>query len=189
MRLVGISACVPKNVVTPSVAYERFSRFEVDRIVENTGVLRKREAAPGVTATDMCIAAAERLLEGLGWARDSVDALILCTTLPDYVTPASSHRAQHELGLRNDSLVFDITLACSGFTHGAILFHGLIAAGLVFDGRASSDDAAALCFHIEAANGGAVEVIVPYMRRSDTLIAFDDPQISAVQPEIFTDIQ
>lgn len=131
MRLVGISACVPKNVVTPSVAYERFSRFEVDRIVENTGVLRKREAAPGVTATDMCIAAAERLLEGLGWARDSVDALILCTTLPDYVTPASSHRAQHELGLRNDSLVFDITLACSGFTHGAILFHGLIAAGLV----------------------------------------------------------
>ena len=50
MRLVGISACVPKNVVTPSVAYERFSRFEVDRIVENTGVLRKREAAPGVTA-------------------------------------------------------------------------------------------------------------------------------------------
>ena len=31
--------------------------------------------------------------------------------------------------------------------------HGLIAAGLVFDGRASSDDATALCFHIEAANG------------------------------------
>ena len=67
--------------------------------------------------------------------------------------------------------------------------NGLIAAGLVFDGRARSDDAAALCFHIEAANGGAVEVIVPYMRRSDTLIAFDDPQISAVQPEIFTDLQ
>ena len=43
--------------------------------------------------------------------------------------------------------------------------NGLIAAGLVFDGRARSDDAAALCFHIEAANGKAVEVIVPYARR------------------------
>lgn len=115
----------------PSVAYERFGQFDVDRIVGNTGVLQKREADPGVTATDMCIAAADRLLDGLGWARDSVDALILCTTLPDYITPASSHRAQHELRMRCDSLVFDITLACSGFTHGALLFHGLIASGLV----------------------------------------------------------
>jgi hypothetical protein len=67
--------------------------------------------------------------------------------------------------------------------------HGLIAAGLVFDGRARSDDASALCFHIEAANGGAVEVIVPYARRSTSEIAFAEPQISAVLSEIFTDVQ
>ena len=63
--------------------------------------------------------------------------------------------------------------------------HGLIAAGLVFDGHARSDNARALCFHIEAANGRAVEVLVPYARRAAD-IAFDDPQISEVQPEIFT---
>lgn len=67
--------------------------------------------------------------------------------------------------------------------------NGLIAAGLVFDGRASSDAAAALCFHIEGANGRAVEVIVPYARRSVTEIAFSEPQISEVAPEIFTDVQ
>lgn len=66
--------------------------------------------------------------------------------------------------------------------------NGLIAAGLVFDGRARSDDASALCFHIEAANGSAVEVIVPYARREGHEIAFDEPQISAVEPEIFTDV-
>lgn len=131
MRLVGISACVPKHIAYPSVAYERFKRFDVDRIVDNTGVLRKREAEPGVTATDMCIRAADQLLDGLGWARDSVDALILCTTIPDYITPASSHRAQHELGMRTNTLVFDITLACSGFTHGALLFNSLVASGVV----------------------------------------------------------
>jgi hypothetical protein len=65
--------------------------------------------------------------------------------------------------------------------------NGLIAAGLVFDGHARSDDARALCFHIEGANGRAVEVIVPYARRI-TEIAFDDPQISEVQPEIFTNV-
>jgi 3-oxoacyl-[acyl-carrier-protein] synthase-3 len=131
MKLVGISACLPKNVVEPSLAYERFKPFDVDRIVGNTGVLRKREADPGVTATDLCIQAAGPLLDELGWARDSVDALILCTTLPDYITPASSHRAQHELGLGARCLVFDITLACSGFTHGLLLFQSLIKSGLI----------------------------------------------------------
>ncbi|UPT61212.1 MAG: hypothetical protein M0D54_12220 [Hyphomonadaceae bacterium JAD_PAG50586_4] len=66
--------------------------------------------------------------------------------------------------------------------------NGLIAAGLVFDGRARSDDAAALCFHIEAANGSAVEVIVPYLRRTQSEIAFDEPQITAVIAEIFTEV-
>ncbi len=65
--------------------------------------------------------------------------------------------------------------------------NGLIAAGLVFDGRASSDNAAALCFHIEGANGRAVEVIVPYQRLV-TEIAFDPPQVSEVHPEIFGDV-
>jgi hypothetical protein len=65
--------------------------------------------------------------------------------------------------------------------------NGLIAAGLVFDGRARSDDANALCFHIEAANGQAVEIIVPY-KRLEAGVTFADPQISEVHPEIFTDV-
>lgn len=67
--------------------------------------------------------------------------------------------------------------------------NGLIAAGLVFDGRSRQDDEAALCFHIEAANGKAVEVIVPYARRSATELAFDEPQISEVECEIFSEVQ
>lgn len=66
--------------------------------------------------------------------------------------------------------------------------NGLMAAGLVFDGRASSDAEAALCFHIEVANGRAVEVIVPYARRAAAEIAFDDPQITEVASEIFSDV-
>ncbi|HVY85754.1 MAG TPA: hypothetical protein VG943_11510 [Caulobacterales bacterium] len=66
--------------------------------------------------------------------------------------------------------------------------HGLMAAGLVFDGRASSDDASALCFHIEAANGRAIEVIVPYQRRIGDVLDFDEPKVTEVQPEIFTTV-
>ena len=66
--------------------------------------------------------------------------------------------------------------------------NGLIAAGLVFDGRSGNDNAAALCFHLEVANGQAVEVIVPYARRAADEIAFDEPQLSEVQPEIFSEL-
>ncbi|MGQ0534326.1 MAG: hypothetical protein ACT4OF_16785 [Caulobacteraceae bacterium] len=66
--------------------------------------------------------------------------------------------------------------------------NGLIAAGLVFDGRSRADDAAALCFHIEGANGRAVEVIVPYARRAVDEIAFAEPQVSEVEPEIFSEV-
>jgi len=65
--------------------------------------------------------------------------------------------------------------------------NGLIAAGLVFDGRARTDDAAALCFHLEAANGRAVEVILPYAR-TDTEISYYTPQITEVASEIFSDL-
>ncbi len=131
MKIAGMSACVPKNIVETTIAYEHFKKFDVDRIIGNTGVVEKREADEGVTANDLCIAAAKPLLEELGWEPDSVDALILMTTLPDYIMPASAHFAQEALGLSTRCLVFDMTLGCSGFTHGMIVLDGLIKAGVI----------------------------------------------------------
>ncbi|MCX4246461.1 ketoacyl-ACP synthase III [Paraliomyxa miuraensis] len=131
MRLAGISACVPKNKVETSAAYDNFKQFDVDRIIGNTGVKEKREAEPGVTTTDLCIAAAGPLLDQLGWERESVDAVVLVTSSPDYVMPASAHVAHRELGLSERCLVFDVNLGCSGFTHGMMIVESFIASGLV----------------------------------------------------------
>jgi 3-oxoacyl-[acyl-carrier-protein] synthase-3 len=131
MRLAGASACVPKKIVKPEFAYEKFKPFDVDRIVGNTGVLQKREAAPGTTASDLCIAAARPLVEELRWERDSIDAVVLVTMLGDHYLPASSHRAHQLLELNPRCLVFDINLGCSGWTHGMIVLQGLIASGVV----------------------------------------------------------
>ncbi|MBC8072237.1 MAG: ketoacyl-ACP synthase III [Deltaproteobacteria bacterium] len=131
MKIAGIAACVPKNKVQNNCAYEKFTQFEVDRVIGNTGVVEKREAEPGVTSSDLCIAAAKPLLERLGWEPSSVDAVILVTVLSDHIMPASSHRAHAELGLDPRCLVFDINLGCSGFTHGLILLNSMLASGLV----------------------------------------------------------
>ena len=70
--------------------------------------------------------------------------------------------------------------------------HGLMAAGLVFDGQMThngEEHAKALCFHLEVANGNAVEVLVAYQRRFDSIVDFAEPQVTPVQPEIFTNVQ
>lgn len=131
MRLAGISACVPNNRVETSAARASFKPFDVDRIIGNTGVKEKREADPGVTATDLCIAAARPLIEALGWDRESIDAVVLVTTSPDYIMPASAHCAHRDLELSPRCLVFDVNLGCSGFTHGMMVIDSFIKSGLV----------------------------------------------------------
>lgn len=131
MKLAGVAACVPKRIVEHEFAYEKFEKFDVDRIVGNTGVQRKREADFETTAMDLCLPAAKALLERLDWAPDTVDAVIFVTMLADHITPSTAYRAQHELGIGTGALVFDINLGCSGYTHGMVVLQGLIKAGLV----------------------------------------------------------
>ena len=57
----------------------------------------------------------------------SIDAIILATTTPDRTVPATSATVAHELGLHCGA--FDLNAACSGFTYGLIVAHGLIATG------------------------------------------------------------
>ena len=131
MRIVGISACVPKYVAETRDATKHFSEHDVERIVGNTGVERKREGAPGQKVSDFCTAAAEDLLDAIGWERESVDAIVLVTCLADFFTPATSHVIQAKLGLPDRCLTFDINLGCSGYTHGLIVLEGLLKSGLI----------------------------------------------------------
>lgn len=67
---------------------------------------------------------------------------------------------------------------------------GLMAAGLVFDMASSAEKLTerALCFHLEAANGRAVQVIIPYKRGWENRLVYGDPQLSEVPVEIFVNV-
>lgn len=75
----------------------------------------------------------------------------------------------------------------AGFKHDESQV-GLIAAGLVFDGQMTEDGGAhgrALVFHLEAANGRALEVVIPYDVRLGNIVDFAEPNVQEVHPEIF----
>lgn len=127
LRLAGLASGVPKNVA-PAVSTT--DKYDADEFTKSTGVIEKRYSN-AFTASDMCQAAAERLLVDLGWDRSEVGALVFVSQTPDYILPATSCILQDKLGLPKECMTLDISLGCSGWVHGLATVAGLMAGGSI----------------------------------------------------------
>jgi 3-oxoacyl-[acyl-carrier-protein] synthase-3 len=83
-----------------------------------------------VCTSDLCLASAEKIFEGLDIGPESIDALIMVTQTPDYRAPSSAIIMQHRLGLTEDTIAYDINLGCSGFINGLFTAYSMINSGL-----------------------------------------------------------
>ena len=116
-RIAGIVSCLPSRVIDNAFYEEQFGEG-VAEVTKMTGVLSRHRADEDVTTSDLCEAAADRLLEGLGWERDSVDGLIFVTQSPDYRLPATACAVHGRMNLRVGAIAFDVNLGCSGYPYG-----------------------------------------------------------------------
>ncbi len=118
LSIHSIAAAMPADSVELSSLGALFGETEVERIMASTGIRRVRVAPEGVCASDLCQAAAERLLTACDVAPDSVDAIVFVSQTPDWRLPATSPALQQRLGLRKDVAAFDINYGCSAFVYG-----------------------------------------------------------------------
>jgi 3-oxoacyl-[acyl-carrier-protein] synthase III len=81
----------------------------------------------GTTAT-LAVEAGRKALERAGVAAADVGLLLLCTTTPDQLIPASSAAASAALGIGGGAM--DVNAACAGFSYGLVTAAGLVAAGM-----------------------------------------------------------
>jgi 3-oxoacyl-[acyl-carrier-protein] synthase-3 len=128
VRIVGISACVPKHV-EENAHYQLLSLEERQRVIQSTGIQTRRTAAGQQCTSDLCFAAAEALLSELTWSRDEIDAVVFVTQTPDYTLPATAILLQDRLRLPKTSLALDINLGCSGYVYGLQVLASLLSAG------------------------------------------------------------
>lgn len=128
VRFVGLASAVPGE---PQEVTALAGLLEADlkKVVANTGVHRRHLVPAGICTSDLCQAAAERLLNGLGWARDSVDLLIFVSQTPDQVLPATSCVLHGRLGLGKNCVAFDVALGCSGYVYGLSIAAHHLASG------------------------------------------------------------
>lgn len=117
VKIAGMQAAVPPHrhsyVETPDI----FTQEEADKIYASTGIHSRRILPKHLCASDMCIAAAQRLLERLDWAPESIDVLIYVSQDADYALPATACLMQHRLGLPQTAACLDVSLGCSGFVY------------------------------------------------------------------------
>lgn len=127
-RIAGVVSCVPPRVVDNDHFEERFGDKVAD-VVKMTGVKTRRWVDPGVTTSDLCTRAAERLLDTLDWSRDSIDAVVFVSQTPDYRLPATACLLQNRLGLRVGISALDVSLGCSGYVYGLWLSMMMVQTG------------------------------------------------------------
>ena len=124
--ITAMSAAVPRRVVKGREYTEVFSQEEADEIVDKTGIEERRFADAETCSSDLCFAAAEKLIADNNINKEEIDLLVFISQTPDYRMPATSCTLQHRLGLLNSTIAFDITLGCSAFLYGLSVVYGLM---------------------------------------------------------------
>lgn len=122
----ALAAAVPKRIINNLEYTEHFPAEEVRQVVEKTGVFQRRFADADTCSSDLCFAAAEKLLNDHQIPRDEIDLLVFVSQTPDYRMPATSVLLQNRLGLGHHTMAFDLNLGCSGFIYGLSVVYSMM---------------------------------------------------------------
>lgn len=128
--IAGIACHLPDGVVTNEELQAENPDWDLARLEKKVRIRQRHIAAPGETASDLGYAAAEKLLDGMGVDRASVDCLLFCTQSPDYFLPTTACILQDRLGLPTTCAALDFNQGCSGYVYGLYLAKGLVASGM-----------------------------------------------------------
>lgn len=139
VAIKGMSACVPPTV-EENKDIPFYTPEEAQKMIESTGVERKHIVSQsGITASDLCLKACERLIDELGWERDSIDMICNVTQTSDYTNHPNVFVLHEKLGLKEDCMSLDLYHGCPGWVVGlssaaALLSIGSMKRALLVDG-------------------------------------------------------
>ena len=126
--ITGVGGYVPDYVLTND---------ELSRMVDTTdewimtriGVKERRILnEEGLGTSYMARKAAKQLMQKTGANPDDIDAVVVCTTTPDYHFPSTASILCDKLGLKN-AFAFYLQAACCGYLYSLEVVASLVASG------------------------------------------------------------
>lgn len=129
VRLRALGAVVPRDGVAleDELRYFNNNPEQARHFSASSGLRVRRKAPAGVTASDLCLQAAQQVLDHAGGKTDDIGAVLFVSHSPDYPLPASASILQHRLGLSTQCAAMDMNVGCAGFVHGLWAAFGLVA--------------------------------------------------------------
>lgn len=115
-KIAGIGGYVPDYVLT-NEELSRMVDTSDEWITTRVGIKERRILTEeGLGTSYMARKAAKLLLQKTDVDPDTIDALIVATTTPDYPFPSTASIVLGKLGLKN-AFAFDMSCACCGFMY------------------------------------------------------------------------
>jgi 3-oxoacyl-[acyl-carrier-protein] synthase III len=123
--LAGVGGFLPPRSVTNHelVAYLETSD---EWVRGRTGIGARHWVEPGVATSDLAVQAGVLAMQSAGTS--NVDAVVLATTTPDRLCPATAPEVAARLGLTGIP-AWDVSAVCSGFLYALATARGWIAGG------------------------------------------------------------
>jgi 3-oxoacyl-(acyl-carrier-protein) synthase III len=123
--IVGVGGYVPDRIVANNLLETQLSLPD-GWIEQRTGIRQRRAAAADEAASDVAAAAARRALDDAGLDASQLDLIVLGTSTPDELGPATACRVQALLGAEN-AVALDVVAACAGWLYGVRMAQGQFA--------------------------------------------------------------
>jgi 3-oxoacyl-[acyl-carrier-protein] synthase III len=120
---------LPIKRLTNEMISTEHPEWTVEKISKKTGIYSRPIAGNDEFASDMAIAASQKLFKDSKISPSSLDYLLYCTQSPDYFLPTTACILQDKLGLPNSVGAIDYNLGCSGYVYGLSLAKSLIISG------------------------------------------------------------
>jgi 3-oxoacyl-[acyl-carrier-protein] synthase-3 len=126
-RILATASYLPERVV-PNEALTQFPASTLPLIAEKTGISARRYAADDELTSDLGAKAARVCLDRANVSPGEVDAIVLATSSPDRIQPATATRVQDLLGASR-AYAFDVNSVCSGAVFALHVADALIKSG------------------------------------------------------------
>ena len=114
-RILGTGSYLPERVVTNAELAALVDTSD-DWIRERTGIRERHIVADNESTVDLAERAARAAMEAASVSPDDIDLIVLGTTTPDRIYPATACRLQARLG-RGGYPAFDVQAVCTGFIY------------------------------------------------------------------------
>jgi 3-oxoacyl-[acyl-carrier-protein] synthase-3 len=125
--IISTGKYLPETVLS-NEDMTQFSLEAIHLIGDKTGVFYRRIASDKECTSDLAAHAAMNCLAKTDCAPEQVEGILLATSSPDRIQPATAARVQHIIGAKK-AFAFDINSVCSGSVFGIAVADAFLKSG------------------------------------------------------------